>query len=160
MEEINKFLQDQLSVWPLASSNFRALKQAQVKELTANGVECKVQYNPTRIASTTAEVDSASLAKRPCFLCVANRPAQQFHIKFEGRKDRHYNIQVNPYPIFANHFVIASDTHKPQSIWHNFVDMMDFARKYPDYLVFYNGPYSGASAPDHKIGRASCRERV
>ena len=50
MEEINKFLQDQLSVWPLASSNFRALKQAQVKELTANGVECKVQYNPTRIA--------------------------------------------------------------------------------------------------------------
>lgn len=149
MEEINKFLQDQLSVWPLASSNFRALKQAQVKELTANGVQCKVQYNPTRIASTTAEVDSASLAKRQCFLCVANRPAQQFHIKFEGRKDRHYNIQVNPYPIFANHFVIASDTHKPQSIWHNFVDMMDFARKYPDYLVFYNGPYSGASAPDH-----------
>lgn len=149
MNEITKFLQDQLSVWPLASSNFRALKYARVKTLMVNGVECKVQYNPCRIASSTAETDAASLSARPCFLCVEHRPAKQFHIKYEGRKDRHYNIQVNPYPIFPNHFVIARDVHQPQSIWHNFVDMMDFARKYPDYLVFYNGPHSGASAPDH-----------
>ena len=149
MDEISKFLQDQLSVWPLASSNFRGLKQAQVKELDVAGIHCKIQHNPCRIASSTAEVDAASLAARPCFLCVPNRPAQQFHIKFEGRKDRHYNIQVNPYPIFPSHFVIARDIHSPQSIWHNFVDMMDFARKYQNYLVFYNGPFSGASAPDH-----------
>lgn len=149
MDEISKFLQDQLSVWPLASSNFRGLKQAQVKELEVGGIQCKIQHNPCRIASSTAEVDAASLAARPCFLCVPNRPAQQFHIKFEGRKDRHYNIQVNPYPIFPSHFVIARDIHSPQSIWHNFVDMMDFARKYQNYLVFYNGPFSGASAPDH-----------
>lgn len=149
MDEITKFLQDQLSVWPLASSNFRSLKQANVKDLKVFDLDCKAQHNPCRIASTTAEVDAASLAARPCFLCVAHRPASQFHIKFEGRKDRHYNIQVNPYPIFPNHFVIARDIHSPQSIWHNFVDMMDFARRYPDYLVFYNGPYSGASAPDH-----------
>lgn len=146
---INKFLQDQLSVWPLASSNFRALKQAEIKTLKVYDLECKAQHNPCRIASSTAEVDPVSLSARPCFLCVAHRPAAQFHIKFEGRKDRHYNIQVNPYPIFPNHFVIARDIHSPQSIWHNFVDMMDFARKYPDYLVFYNGPHSGASAPDH-----------
>lgn len=149
MNEINKFLQDQLSVWPLASGNFRSLKTAQIKDLTVNSLACKVQHNPCRIASTTAEVDAQSLASRPCFLCVPNRPQQQFHIKFEGRKDRHYNIQVNPYPIFPNHFVIARDIHSPQSIWHNFVDMMDFARKYQEYLVFYNGPFSGASAPDH-----------
>lgn len=149
MNEISKFLQDQLSVWPLASGNFRALKTAEVKELTVGGIQCKAQHNPCRIASSTAKVDAASLAARPCFLCVPNRPAQQFHIKYEGRKDRHYNIQVNPYPIFPSHFVVARDIHSPQSIWHNFVDMMDFARKYPDYLVFYNGPFSGASAPDH-----------
>ena len=125
MNEITKFLQDQLSVWPLASSNFRALKYARVKTLMVNGVECKVQYNPCRIASSTAETDAASLLARPCFLCVEHRPAKQFHIKYEGRKDRHYNIQVNPYPIFPNHFVIARDVHQPQSIWHNFVDMME-----------------------------------
>ncbi len=149
MDEITKFLQDQLSVWPLASSNFRSLKQADVKQIKVFDLPCLAQHNPCRIASTTAEVDPVSLSSRPCFLCVAHRPAPQFHIKFEGRKDRHYNVQVNPYPIFPNHFVIARDIHSPQSIWHNFVDMMDFARKYPDYLVFYNGPHSGASAPDH-----------
>lgn len=149
MNDITKFLQDQLSVWPLASSNFRSLKTARCKELEVGGLHCKAQHNPCRIASTTAEVDPVSLQKRPCFLCVPNRPPEQFHLKYEGRKDRHYNIQVNPYPIFPSHFVIARDVHKPQTIWHNFVDMMDFARKYQDYLVFYNGPDSGASCPDH-----------
>ena len=149
MDELYKFIQDQLSVWPLASSNFRSLKVARTRKLDVGQVHCTAQHNPCRIASTTAKVDEASIAARPCFLCPANRPKEQFHVKFEGRKGRRYNIQVNPYPIFPSHLVIARDVHVPQSIWHNFVDMMDFARKYPDFLVFYNGPFSGASAPDH-----------
>lgn len=148
-DELTKFIQDQLSVWPLASANFRALKAAEVKDLTVGGISVKAQHNPCRITSTTAKVDEASIAARPCFLCVPNRPKEQFHIKFDGRKGRRYNVQVNPYPIFPNHLVIARDIHVAQSVWHNFVDIMDFARKYPDYLVFYNGPFSGASAPDH-----------
>ena len=148
-DELTKFIQDQLSVWPLASGNFRALKVAEVKDLTVGGIPAKAQHNPCRIGSTTAEVDSKKTLERPCFLCVPNRPKEQFHIKFDGRKGRRYNVQVNPYPIFPAHLVIARDVHVPQSVWHNFVDMMDFARKYPDYLVFYNGPDSGASAPDH-----------
>ena len=149
MDELHKFIQDQLSVWPLASSNFRSLKAAQTRTLDVGSLHCTAQHNPCRIGSTTAKVDEASIAARPCFLCPSNRPPEQFHIKFEGRKGRRYNVQVNPYPIFPSHLVIARDVHVPQSIWHNFVDMMDFARKYPDFLVFYNGPFSGASAPDH-----------
>lgn len=148
-DELTKFIQDQLSVWPLASANFRALKTADVKELTVGGIPAKAQHNPCRIGSTTAVADKAAIAARPCFLCVPNRPKEQFHIKFDGRKGRRYNVQVNPFPIFPSHLVIVRDQHVPQSVWHNFVDMMDFARKYPDYLVFYNGPDSGASAPDH-----------
>lgn len=148
-DELTKFIQDQLSVWPLASANFRALKTADVKELTVGGIPAKAQHNPCRIGSTTAVADKAAIAARPCFLCVPNRPKEQFHIKFDGRKGRRYNVQVNPFPIFPAHLVIARDQHVPQSVWHNFVDMMDFARKYPDFLVFYNGPDSGASAPDH-----------
>lgn len=147
--ELSKFINDQLSVWPLASANFRSLKTAETKLLTIGGVECRAQHNPERIASSTAETTPEAISERACFLCEKTRPKEQFHIGFEGRKGRRYNVQVNPYPIFPNHFVLARDVHTPQSIWHNFVDMMDFARKYPDYVVFYNGPESGASAPDH-----------
>lgn len=149
MDQINKFIQDQLSVWPLASSNFRALKAMRIRCLEVGGLKAKIQYNPSRILSSTAKVDEASLAARPCFLCEANRPPEQFHIKFEGRKGRRYNIQVNPYPIFAKHLVIARKEHVPQAIWHHLPDMLDFAWNYPDYTVYYNGPMSGASAPDH-----------
>ncbi|MCQ2153986.1 MAG: DUF4922 domain-containing protein [Bacteroidales bacterium] len=149
MSALTKFISDQLSVWPLAASNFRKLKAAESKTLEVGGLEVKVQFNPSRIASSTCEVDALSIGSRPCFLCVENRPREQFHLKFEGRKGRRYNIQVNPYPVFPDHLVIARDTHVPQSIAHVFVDAMDFSRKYPEFLVFYNGPCSGASAPDH-----------
>lgn len=153
-EEIEKFIGDQLSVWPLAASNFRALKTARTRHLTVGGVDVVAQFNPGRIASTTAEelpssVIDASQPAPSCFLCTQYRPKEQFHIKFDGRKGRRYNVQINPYPILPGHLVIARDEHVPQSIWHYFVDMMDFARKYPGYLVFYNGPHSGASLPQH-----------
>lgn len=146
---LSKFINDQLSVWPLASANFRALKSAEVKTLEVNGLQAYIQHNPERIKSTTAEIDSATLASRPCFLCAENRPPEQFHVKFEGRKGRKYNIQLNPYPIFPAHLVIASEEHTPQTIWRRYADMMDLAQKYAGYTVFYNGPFSGASAPDH-----------
>lgn len=149
MQELNKFVNDQLSVWPLAAANFRALKSAGIRQLDVNGLLCTVQYNPGRVMSTTADTSREAIAARKCFLCADNRPAEQFHVKFEGRKGRMYNIQVNPYPIFPGHLVIVREEHIPQAIWHHFPDMLDFAEKYQDYTVFYNGPSSGASAPDH-----------
>jgi SpoIID/LytB domain protein len=70
-------------------------------------------------------------------------------MKFEGRKGKKYHILVNPYPIFPDHLVIAMNRHVDQSIWKRYVDMLDLARKYQDFTFFYNGPRSGASAPDH-----------
>jgi len=149
MDQLNKFIQDQLSVWPLAAANFRALKSMRVRELKVGGLDAKIQFNPSRIASSTAKIDEASLAARACFLCEEHRPAEQFHLKFEGRKGRRYNIQVNPYPIFPKHLVIARDQHLPQAIWHHLPDMLDFACTYQGFTVYYNGPRAGASAPDH-----------
>ena len=149
MYDIQKFIKDQLSVWPMAAENFRALKKVEVKELTVDGLRCKVQFNPARVASSTAEIDEATLASRPCFLCEKNRPKEQEHLSFEGRKGRRYNIQINPFPIFKGHLVIARKEHLPQAIWHHLPDMLDFVREYPDYTVYYNGPLAGASAPDH-----------
>lgn len=147
--EIQKFVQDQLSVWPLASANFRELKSVETKNMIVGGLRVKLQHNPKRIVSSAAKTDAASLKARPCFLCKKNRPAEQNNLKFEGRKGRKYHILVNPYPIFPSHLVIASTNHTVQSIWHRYVDMMDLARTYPDFTFFYNGPHCGASAPDH-----------
>lgn len=149
MQELDKFINDQLSVWPLAAANFRALKSARTRQLEVDGLLCTIQCNPRRILSSTADTTPQAIAARKCFLCADNRPAEQFHLKFEGRKGRMYNIQVNPYPIFPGHLVIVREEHIPQAIWHHFPDMLDFAMKYRDYTVFYNGQGSGASAPDH-----------
>ena len=149
MKELNKFIKEQLSVWQLASSNFRALKTAPSREVDVFGLKCRIQYNPRRVISSTADTSPAAIASRKCFLCADNRPKEQFHLGFEGRKGRNYHIQINPYPIFRGHLVIVRDEHIPQEIWHHFPDMLDFAARYKDYLVFYNGPSSGASAPDH-----------
>ena len=149
MKSIDKFINDQLSLWPLACDNFRALRNVQKKKLQAGGLEVVLQYNPSRIISSAAKTDEKSIRERKCFLCAANRPKEQTSMAFEGRKGRKYDILVNPYPIFSNHIVVASDRHVPQSIYRRYVDMLDFARKYENYTVFYNGPECGASAPDH-----------
>ncbi|MBO4263134.1 MAG: DUF4922 domain-containing protein, partial [Bacteroidales bacterium] len=160
MNAIDKFVTDQLSVWPLAAANFRSLKHAQTRVETVNGMEVRIQHNPGRIVSSTADTDDAHIAARPCFLCPANRPPEQFHLKFDGRKGRRYNIQLNPYPIFSKHLVIARDEHIPQAIWHHLPDMLDFVQTYRNFLVFYNGPKSGASAPDHLHFQACPRHRL
>ena len=149
MSEIDKFIGDQLSVWPLAAANFRAVKAAEYKHFDIGGLQVSVQFNPCRIASSTAEVDPESLAARKCFLCTEYRPKEQFHIMYEGKKGRTYRIQVNPYPVTRNHLVVVRSEHLPQTIWHHLPDMLLFSRMYPDFTVFYNGPCSGASAPDH-----------
>ena len=146
---IHKFVGDQLSRWPLACDNFRALKNVKVREMSAGGLKVKLQFNPARIVSSAAKLDKTDIARRRCFLCRENRPAEQIMLKFEGRKSKKYHILVNPYPIFPDHLVIAADRHTDQTIRQRYVDMLDLARKYTDFTFFYNGPRSGASAPDH-----------
>ncbi len=146
---ITKFVGDQLSRWPLACGNFRALKNVQVRGMDAGGLTVRLQHNPARMISSAAKLSKEDIARRRCFLCRENRPPEQIMMKFEGRKGKKYHILVNPYPIFPDHLVIAADSHTPQTIWKRYVDMLDLAAKYPYLTFFYNGPKSGASAPDH-----------
>ncbi|MBR4978836.1 MAG: DUF4922 domain-containing protein [Bacteroidales bacterium] len=146
---IYKFVGDQLSRWPLACDNYRALKNVQVREVEVGGLKVKLQFNPARMISSAAKLSKEAIAARKCFLCRENRPEEQMHLKFDGRKGKKYHILVNPYPIFPDHLVIAMNRHVDQSIWKRYVDMLDLARKYDGFTFFYNGPKSGASAPDH-----------
>ena len=117
----------------------------------------RVQYNPARAVSTLARTDAASIAARPCFLCRENRPQQQEALPFEGCDGRHYEILVNPFPIFPEHFTIPAVDHVPQRIAGRFPDMLRLAEAFPDMTVFYNGPESGASAPDHFHFQMGCK---
>jgi len=159
-QEIEKFINDQLSIWPEAAAKYRALKNVQTREVIVNGLAVTLQHNPDRIKSAVANVDAASIRQRPCFLCEQNRPKVQHHITFEGRKGKNYFVTVNPYPIFLNHLVISRDKHMPQSIWHRYVDMLDLAKDFDDFIIFYNGPASGASAPDHMHFQACPRGKM
>lgn len=146
---IEKFICDQLSVWPMAAENYRNLKKAETRTLPVGGLNVVLQYNPARKISSEAKLDKKSISGRPCFLCPENRPREQYDIDFEGRKGKRYRITLNPYPIFPSHLVISSTDHTPQSIWHRYPDMLDFVATNRKYACYYNGPESGASAPDH-----------
>lgn len=146
---LQKFVGDQLSRWPLACDNFRALKSVKTREMNINGLTVRLQFNPARMVSSAARLSKEDIARRKCFLCRENRPKEQIMLKFEGRKGRKYDMLVNPYPIFPDHLVVAMDRHTDQSIWKRYVDMLDMARKHDCFTFFYNGPKSGASAPDH-----------
>ena len=144
-QTIHNLLTEQLVSWETARNNYAALSGVQVKELNVNEILYKVQFNPARIVSSGAKVDAKSIKERKCFLCPANLPAEQKGIPFEG----HYNILVNPFPIFPRHLTIPETAHVNQRISPRFGDMLDLAQQLTDYTIFYNGPKCGASAPDH-----------
>ena len=144
-DKVTQLFEEQLCEWELAKNNYKALEQVKIKTLVTEGREYKVQFNPARIVSSSAKVDAQSIRERKCFLCAENRPAIQKGIPFKER----YTILVNPYPIFPRHLTIPSTEHIPQRIAPHFGDMLDLAQQLDDYIVFYNGPKCGASAPDH-----------
>ncbi len=148
-KNITDFINAQLSQWPLARDNFRALRNVSIKKLTIGGLQTAIQFNPARIGSSAANTDPAHVKVRPCLLCPENRPKEQIALKYDGRRGKRYDILVNPYPIFNDHIVVALATHNEQSIWKRLVDLLDLSRSCPKFIFFYNGPKCGASAPDH-----------
>lgn len=149
----NEFLEKQLTTWPEANEHYRALANVQVREIKVKGIPYRVQFNPARIVSSRAQVDAASVAQRPCFLCSTNRPPQQKAIRLLG----HYDLLVNPFPIFPRHFTLVETSHVPQRIRSRLTDMLALAQMLTGYTIFYNGPQCGASAPDHAHFQAGCR---
>jgi ATP adenylyltransferase/5',5'''-P-1,P-4-tetraphosphate phosphorylase II len=141
---IKEFLYAQLNDWTLARENYAALKNISVKEFNVKGLIIKVQFNPARIVSSGAKVDEKSIKERPCFLCAKNRPMEQKSMLYGD-----YEILVNPFPIFPEHFTISAVEHTEQLIYNRFSDMLDLAKALDGYVIFYNGPECGASAPDH-----------
>ena len=145
VKNIDLLFENQLRDWELASVNYHDLNKVKIRTFTFENVEITLQFNPKRMVSSAAKVDARSIEARPCFLCSHNRPLEQQGVIF--RDD--YIILVNPFPIFSKHLTVPSLVHKDQRILENFADMLRLSRALPGYVVFYNGPLCGASAPDH-----------
>jgi len=142
---VNELLAEQLTSWDTARTNYEALQEVESKVLDVDGYTFRVQFNPARIRSSAAKVDPKSIQERKCFLCKDNLPAAQKGLKFgEG-----YTVLVNPFPIFPQHLTIPAVEHKDQLIRNRFVHMLELAERLSGFVLFYNGPKCGASAPDH-----------
>lgn len=140
---------NQINTWQLASDNYLKLAGIITKEFYCDNQLLRVQFNPGRITSSTANVSTSFIKERPCFLCEKNRPEEQKGLELitDSLKNK-YTILVNPFPVFPVHFTITGD-HEAQHLGENFMDMLEIARVFDDCVVFYNGPKCGASAPDH-----------
>lgn len=151
---MHDFVESQKRVWPLVAANYKSLEKVEVKHFLFDGFQIKAQNNPERIKSSASNVDKASIAARACFLCAENRPPQQEAIDF----DNQFEILVNPYPIFQDHLTISSRKHIPQRFMPNAETFLRLARRLEGFMVFYNGPECGASAPDHLHFQAGEKE--
>ncbi len=140
-----RYFDRQLRVWPEVRERYRQLSSIVSRDLPAEGITLRAQYNPARMRSTGAAIDKASISQRPCFLCEPQRPKEQM----SKVQDARYELLVNPYPILPMHFTLPLRKHQPQLIRPMYGEMLRLLRHYPQLTVFYNGPHCGASAPDH-----------
>ena len=158
-ELVEEMIENQKENWEFAKRNYEALEEnlekKKVLKLKEEDREMKVRIfpNPQRILSTMAKTDSRSIQERPCFLCGKNRPAEQTYLPFG-----HYEVCLNPYPIFQRHLTIIDKEHTSQSIKGRFEDMLHLAENMIDFYILYNGPECGASAPDHMHFQAAGKE--
>lgn len=156
-EQTELFIDRQLAVWPMARKSFLDLaEQVRLRDLVHDGCRLTLQYNPARMRSATAKVDSSSIKQRACFLCNHNRPTEQLSLPVEGS----FQILVNPYPILPRHLTIPTRRHGVQSVVGHVETFCKLACTLKDDVVFYNGPRCGASAPDHAHFQAGRRSVV
>lgn len=138
---IRAFFTHQLDTWDEVRQRYEALKYVGLKQLGHR----QLQYNPARMVSTGAQIDRQTIAQRACFLCEKNRPEEQLTIDLGDD----FELMVNPFPVLPMHFTIVRKTHVPQTILENYTEIHRLLELFPELFVFYNGPMSGASAPDH-----------
>lgn len=144
LANLDYYLKRQLEVWPEARERYDKLQDIQTRQIASSGLS--LQYNPSRIVSTGARIDKETIASRPCFLCRDNRPAEQITMDLGDG----FDMLVNPFPILREHYTVTSHTHRPQRLEDCWRKMIEIAAILPSrYMIFYNGPRSGASAPDH-----------
>jgi ATP adenylyltransferase/5',5'''-P-1,P-4-tetraphosphate phosphorylase II len=145
-DKIKALLIQQKNTWQLCADGYKSLSNTEERKFEFGDFIIKVQFNPGRIIFSSANVDEKSVSNRKCILCFNHLPKEQQGIMYKN----HYLILCNPFPIFEEHFTIPSIEHLPQLIDDSFPKLLSLSKELGKYyIVFYNGPRCGASAPDH-----------
>jgi hypothetical protein len=155
VNDVDRLLASQATEWPALARGLQGLRESQTRVERVFGRDVLVRHIPHRIKSTTAPVDAASVAKRPCFLCPEGLDPEEKGIPV----DSELTIYCNPFPILERHLTIVHSDHRPQRISGQFGSLLKLAQVLPDSFIIYNGPKSGASAPDH-LHFQSCSRSV
>ncbi len=143
---IDQLLADQKRDWKQLRDGYAALREVRTREIAGEGFVVTLQFNPQRIVSTNARTDEVSIRSRKCFLCPDRLPPEQRGILYGDT----FLVLCNPAPIVERHLTIVHVDHRDQEIEGFVTTMLDLARALsPSHTLFYNGPKSGASAPDH-----------
>jgi hypothetical protein len=147
LSEICKdFSKDQRQSWLEYRNGFDAMEHALHRTVQCSGFSVIIQHNPARAVSTNACVGEKEVAQRPCFLCSHRLPHNQKAIVY--RDD--YLILCNPMPIFPLHLTIAHIVHQPQGLLAHISAYFQLIEDFgSEWVILYNGPKCGASAPDH-----------
>jgi ribosomal protein S18 acetylase RimI-like enzyme len=141
-----ELLSEQKKAWLDLREGYESLKNVRERDLPCRGFSVRLQYNPRRIKSSTAEVSKINAKKRECFLCLEHLPEGQKGILY--RSD--YLILGNPAPIFSSHLTVSQIDHRLQAIDEHIQTFLQLLADFgPTWMVLYNGPKCGASAPDH-----------
>jgi hypothetical protein len=139
-------LLDQQETWQELGKGYETLGEMKERKISCTGFSVRLQYNPGRSRSTLADVKEKAINSRPCFLCTDTLPADQKGVLYRDT----YLILCNPMPVFAGHFTVSHIEHRPQAITEQIGDLLQLIKDFgPDWVVLYNGPKCGASAPDH-----------
>lgn len=148
--EIEQMFSREIELHGRAFANYCALEKVERREMPVDGgFPAVLFFNPGRVRSVMAMVDEKTLSERQCFLCPEGLGAEQLTCDWTADSGEKYWIRVNPFPIFDRHFTISVARHERQQIRGHFSDMLCLCSQLPEYLIFYNGPMCGASAPDH-----------
>ena len=141
-----ELLSEQKKTWQDLREGYEMLKEVRERDLDCSGFSVRLQYNPGRIKSSTADMGKNTSMERQCFLCLDRLLDGQKGVLYRGE----YLILCNPMPVFPSHFTVSHLDHRRQAIAEHigtFLELMaDFGS---DWTVLYNGPKCGASAPDH-----------
>src|SRR5262245_44049416 len=112
VHRVRALISQQEETWPLLRDGLQRLSEVRFKEFSINGSRVLAQNNPQRLVSTAAHVDTESIKKRPCFLCVENLPREEKGIDFADE----FVVLCNPFPVLRDHLVISARDHRPQLI--------------------------------------------
>ena len=114
--------------------------------LRPDGATSRPNAGEFTLPAKAGKPSAAGRNERQCFLCLDHLPEAQKGILYQSE----YLILCNPMPVFSSHFTVSHLDHRLQAIAEHIDTLLQLMADFgSEWMVLYNGPKCGASAPDH-----------